>query len=48
MELYSVLVESVYPRSGRGRPLRRVTRMLRIYLLQQWFNVSAPAAEQSW
>jgi len=43
------LVEPCYPkqRSGAGRPPMGLERMLRIYFLQQWFNLSDPAAEEA-
>jgi len=34
------LIEPHYPKSGNGRPPVGVARMLRIYFLQQWFNLS--------
>ena len=37
------LIEPVYPKAGNGRPPVGVERMLRIYFLQQWFNLSDPA-----
>ena len=36
------LVEPFYPKPGHGRPPVGVERMLRIYFLQQWFNLSDP------
>jgi IS5 family transposase len=36
-----------YPDSGTGRPPVGLERMLRIYCLQQWFNLSDPAAEEA-
>src|SRR5436853_724099 len=36
------LVAPVYPKPGNGRPPVGVERMLRIYFLQQWFNLSDP------
>ena len=39
------LVEPHYPQPGNGRPPVGVERMLRIYFLQQWFNLSDPAVE---
>src|SRR5438034_3625411 len=36
------LVEPFYPKPGNGRPPIEVERMLRIYFLQQWFNLSEP------
>ena len=41
------LVEPHYPASGKGRPPVGVERMLRIYFLQQWFNLSDPAVEDA-
>lgn len=34
-----------YPRPQRGRPPMPIETMLRIYFLQQWFDLSDPAAE---
>jgi IS5 family transposase len=39
------LIEPHYPKAGNGRPAIGVERMLRIYFLQQWFNLSDPAVE---
>ena len=36
-----------YPKPGTGRPPIGVERMLRIYLLQQWFNLSDPGVEEA-
>jgi IS5 family transposase len=41
------LVEPVYPKAGNGRPPVGLERMLRIYFLQQWFNLSDPAVEEA-
>ena len=41
------LIEPFYPRPGNGRPPVGVERMLRLYLLQQWFNLSDPAVEEA-
>src|SRR5277367_894174 len=41
------LIEPYYPKSGNGRPPVGVARMLRIYFLQQWFNLSDPAVEEA-
>ena len=35
-----------YPKAGLGRRPMPLERMLRIYLLQQWFNLSDPAMEE--
>jgi transposase, IS5 family len=39
------LVEPHHPKPGNGRPPVGVERLLRIYFLQQWFNLSDPAVE---
>lgn len=39
------LIEPHYPRPRRGRPPMPIETMLRIYFLQQWFDLSDPAAE---
>src|SRR6202011_5798255 len=41
------LIEPFHPKPGKGRPPVGVERMLRIYFLQQWFNLSDPAAEDA-
>src|SRR5437879_12546976 len=41
------LVEPHYPKPGNGRRPVGVERMLRIYVLQQWFNLSDPAGEEA-
>ena len=41
------LIEPVYPKAGNGRRPVGVERMLRIYFLQQWFNLSDPAVEEA-
>jgi len=41
------LVEPHYPKPGNGRPPVGVERMLRIYFLQQWFNLSDSAVEEA-
>ena len=42
-----VLIEPFYPRAGNGRAPIGLERMLRIYFLQQWFNLSDPAVEEA-
>jgi len=42
-----VLIEPVYPKAGNGRHPVGLERMLRIYFLQQWFNLSDPAVEEA-
>jgi transposase, IS5 family len=41
------LIEPHYPKPGRGRRPLGLERMLRIYFLQQWFDLSDPAAEDA-
>jgi len=41
------LIEPYYPKAGNGRQPVGVERMLRIYFLQQWFNLSDPAVEEA-
>jgi IS5 family transposase len=41
------LIEPHYPNTGKGRPPHELERMLRIYFLQQWFNLSDPLAEDT-
>ena len=41
-------IEPFYPRSeGPGRPPVGLERMLRMYFLQQWFNLSDPGVEEA-
>jgi transposase, IS5 family len=41
------LIEPIYPKAGNGRPPIGLERMLRIYFLQNWFNLSDPAVEEA-
>lgn len=42
------LIEPVYPQpKGAGRPPVDLERMLRIYFLQHWFNLSDPGVEEA-
>ena len=41
------LIAPHYPRAGRGRRPMPLAVMLRIYFLQQWFDLSDPAAEDA-
>jgi IS5 family transposase len=41
------LITPHYPTGEGGRPPIPLERMLRIYFLQQWFNLSDPAAEEA-
>jgi transposase, IS5 family len=39
------LIAPFHPKPGNGRPPVGVERMLRLYFLQQWFNLSDPAVD---
>ena len=43
----AALIEPHYPNGGQGRPPLGLEKMLRIYCLQQWFNLSDPQAEDA-
>src|ERR1700693_6009983 len=43
----SALIEPDYPKAGNGRQPLGLDKMLRIYFLQQWFNLSDPQAEDA-
>lgn len=43
----TALIAPVYPKAGRGRPPMPLETMLRVYFLQQWFDLSDPAAEDA-
>ena len=43
----TALIEPHYPKAGNGRRPVGLERMLRIYFLQQWFNLSDPAVEEA-
>jgi transposase, IS5 family len=43
----SGLAAPVYPNGERGRPVMPLGMMRRIYFVQQWFNLSDPAAEDA-
>jgi transposase, IS5 family len=42
-----VLIEPHYPKPGKGRRPKELEQMLRIYFLQQWFNLADPAVEEA-
>lgn len=42
-----VLIEPYYPKAGQGRPPKDLEVMLRLHFLQQWFNLSDPALEDT-
>jgi IS5 family transposase len=41
------LIEPHYPKAGNGTQPMPLERMLRVYFMQNWFNLSDPAAEDS-
>ena len=41
------VIAPYYPKGENGRPPVGLERMLRIYFLQQWFNLSDPGAEEA-
>jgi transposase, IS5 family len=41
------LIEPHYPKAGNGRQPVGLSIMLRVYFLQQWFNLSDPGAEDA-
>jgi len=41
------LIEPHYPKAGNGTQPKPMPQMLRIYFMQQWFNLSDPAMEDS-
>lgn len=43
---FQALVEPHYPKGENGRPPVGLSIMLRVYFLQQWFNLSDPGAEE--
>ena len=45
--LLTGLIEPYYPKAGRGRQPLGLEKMLRIYLLQIWFDLSDPQAEDA-
>lgn len=41
------VIKPYYPKKGKGRQPLGLEKMLRIYFLQQWFDLSDPAAEDA-
>ena len=41
------IIQPYYPSGKRGRPTRGIETMLRMYLMQNWFNLSAVAIEDA-
>jgi IS5 family transposase len=46
-ETFLQRLEPYYPKPGNGRPPLGLEKMLRIYFLQQWFDLSDPGAEEA-
>ena len=46
-EPIKALIEPHYPKAGNGTQPMPMDRMLRIYFMQNWFNLSDPAAEDA-
>jgi len=44
---FCAVVEPDYPKAGNGRPPVGLERMLRMYLLANWFNLSDEACEDA-
>jgi IS5 family transposase len=45
--LLLALIEPYYPKAGNGRRAYPLAVMLRIYFLQQWYQLSDPGAEEA-
>jgi len=43
----TALIAPHYPKGTGGRPAMPLERMLRVYFMQQWFNLSDPQAEDA-
>src|ERR1051325_11479133 len=41
------VIEPYYPKAGKGRQPLGLEKMLRVYFLQQWFNLSDPGTEDA-
>ena len=41
------IIEPYYPKEEHGRPLMGIEKMLKMYLLQIWFNLSDPATKDA-
>jgi transposase, IS5 family len=46
-ERFRARIEPHYPKAGNGRPPLGLVKMLRIYFLQHWFDLSDPGAEEA-
>ncbi len=45
-ERLQALIEPHYPKVGKGRHPLGLEKMLRIYFVQQWFDLSDPGAQE--
>ena len=43
---FCALIWPVYPKAGDGRPPKELEMMLRVYFLQQWFNLLVRACQE--
>lgn len=46
-ERFASLIEPFYPKAGKGRRPIKLLLMLKIYCLQQWYNLSDPLMEET-
>ena len=46
-DAFCALIEPHYPKAGNGRPPRGMERMLRMYLIANWFNLADEACEDA-
>ena len=46
-EDWCAIIEPFYPKKGNGRPPRELEQVLRMYLLQVWFNLSDEGTEDA-
>ena len=46
-EDWTKIIEPYYPKGERGRPPIGIEKMLRMYLLQSWFNLSDEGIEDA-
>src|SRR3954453_14819798 len=44
---FCAVIEPHYPKAGNGRPPTGLERMLRMYFVQQWFNLADAACEDA-
>ena len=46
-DAFCALIDPHYPKAGNGRPPRGMERMLRMYLIANWFNLADEACEDA-